>query len=97
MRCILLHLHLLTSLRSEFFSSGIKNLIEIANILNLLFLFYFEIVRYVVMDVVTLWNFYSKDFLFTISGYNMALTCDSDTKNYFLSKTSMSESKISDI
>ncbi len=37
---------------------------------------------YVVMDVVMLWNFYYKDFLFTISGYNMAPTCDSSMKNY---------------
>ncbi len=62
MRCILLHLHLLTSLRSEFFYFGINNKVAIAKILNLLFLFYFGIVRYVVMDVVTLLNFHSEDF-----------------------------------
>ncbi len=97
MQCILLHSNLLTSLRSDFFYFGINNITAIAKILNLLFLFYFGFFRYVVMVVVTLRNFYSKDFLFMISGYGMAPTRDSDTKNYFVSKTSTLESKISDI
>ncbi len=62
MQCILLHLHLLTSLGSEFFYFGINNKVAFAKILNLLFLFYFGIVRYVVMDVVMLPNFHSEDF-----------------------------------
>ncbi len=32
------------------------------------------------MDVAMLWNFYSEDFLFTISGYDMVLTRDLDRK-----------------
>ncbi len=83
MQCILLHLHLLISLRSECVCFGINNIIATAKIVNSLFLFYFAIVRYVVMDVVTLPNLYSEGFLFTSSGYDMAPTCDLDTKNYF--------------
>ncbi len=55
-----MHSHLLTSLRSDFFYFGINNIIAIAKILNLIILFYFGIVRYEVMDVVTLQNFYSE-------------------------------------
>ncbi len=58
------------------FYFGINNIVAIAKILNLLFLFYFGIVRYEVMDVVTFPNFYLEDFLFTISGYDMAPTHD---------------------
>ncbi len=43
------------------FYIGINNIIAFAKILNSL-LFYFGIVRYVVMDVVMLRNFYSEDF-----------------------------------
>ncbi len=42
------------------------------------FLFYFGIVTYVVM----LPNHHSRDFLFLISVDDMAITCDSYTKNY---------------
>ncbi len=49
------------------------------------------------MEVVMLPNCYLEDFLFMISGYNMAPTCDSDMKNYSVSKTSTSESKIYNI
>ncbi len=63
MRCILLHSHLLKSLMSDLiFYFGINNIIAFAKILNSLFLFYFGIVRYVVMDVVMLPNFRSEDF-----------------------------------
>ncbi len=47
---------------SDFFYFGINNIVAIAKILNSLFLFYFGIVRYVVMDVVMLPNFRSEDF-----------------------------------
>ncbi len=43
------------------------------------------------------WIFIWKIFLFTIGGYDMALTRDSDSKNYWVLKTSTSELKISDI
>ncbi len=45
-----------------FFNIGINTIVAIAKILNLLFLFYFGIVRYMGMDVVTLRNFYLEDF-----------------------------------
>ncbi len=97
MQCILLHLHLLTSLRSEFFYFGINNKVAIAKILNLLF--------YFTLESLGMWwwmwwlfqIFTRKIFLFTSSGYDMAPTCDSDTKNYLVLKTSTSESKISNI
>ncbi len=57
------------------------------------FLFHFGIVTYILL----LLNFYSEDFLFTIGGYDMAPTCDSDTKKYYMLETSTSELKISNI
>ncbi len=63
------------------FYFAINNIVAISKILSLLFSFNFGIVRFLVMDVVMLLNFYSVDFSFMISGYNMALTNDSDTKN----------------
>ncbi len=67
---------------------------DISEVRIFLFWNYFGIVRFEVMDVVTLPNFHSEDFLFTVCGYEMAPTRDSDTKNCFMSKTTTSESKI---
>ncbi len=97
MQCILLHLHLMTSLRSEFFNFGINNIVAISKILNSLF--------YFTLELSGLWwwmwwcfqIFIWKISLFTISDYDMALTCDLDTKNCSVSKTSMSEWKKSNI
>ncbi len=78
------------------FYFGMNNIVAISKILICFF--------------ISLWNcqvcgdgcgdtskFYLENFLFMICGYGMAPTCDLDTKNCSVLKTSNSESKISDI
>ncbi len=79
------------------FYFGINNKVAFAKILIRFFYFTLELFG---MWWWMWWRFrilIPKIFLFTSSGYDMAPTRDLDTKNYLVSKTSTSESKISDI
>ncbi len=82
MRSILLYLHLMTSLRSEFFYFGINNIVESCNFKDSEFAFFISLWNYQVCGngCGDASKFFWKIFLFTVSGYNLAPTCDLDTK-----------------